>query len=280
MIDFNTRMYKIDEFRETKKDEEEDTITRPASGEKASLIDICLNRSYQLPNGQAVERCFSFNSMLIDFVYELSTDSYPIEKYATNEDLLKKIKQGRSDPPYIIMPAGNFLAETTPADIKQDFETGLIEDISTAEATTWSVFIKNSRNEDIDESFYEVWEEKLQEMVDEFNANSKHVKIYLFSVYGLRLAFREDILADLNMIQVAIILVAVYTVVVLGTFSTIHCRLVVSLMGLVCVGISYASGFGLMYLMGGQTAGVHNLMPFLLIGIGVDDMFVICNAVD
>ena len=27
-------------------------------------------------------------------------------------------------------------------------------------------------------------------------------------------------------------------------------------------------------------AGVHNLMPFLLIGIGVDDMFVICNALD
>ena len=73
---------------------------------------------------------------------------------------------------------------------------------------------------------------------------------------------------------------AVYTIIVLGTFSAIHCRLVVSLIGLVCVGISYASGFGLVYLLGGQTAGVHNLMPFLLLGIGVDDMFVICNALD
>ena len=54
----------------------------------------------------------------------------------------------------------------------------------------------------------------------------------------------------------------------------------VSLIGLVCVGISYASGFGLIFLLGGQTAGVHNLMPFLLLGIGVDDMFVICNALD
>ena len=59
-----------------------------------------------------------------------------------------------------------------------------------------------------------------------------------------------------------------------------HCRLVVSLMGLLSVGLAYASGFGLVYLCGGETAGVHNLMPFLLIGIGVDDMFVICNAVD
>ena len=59
-----------------------------------------------------------------------------------------------------------------------------------------------------------------------------------------------------------------------------HCRLVVSLMGLLSVGLAYASGFGLCYLLGGETAGVHNLMPFLLIGIGVDDMFVICNALD
>ena len=35
-----------------------------------------------------------------------------------------------------------------------------------------------------------------------------------------------------------------------------------------------------MFSLGGETAGVHNLMPFLLIGIGVDDMFVIANAVD
>lgn len=94
------------------------------------------------------------------------------------------------------------------------------------------------------------------------------------------MAFREDIQADLAMIQIAIVLVSLYTILVLGTFSAIHCRCVVSLMGLVCVGISYASGFGLTFFLGGETAGVHNLMPFLLIGIGVDDMFVVCNAID
>lgn len=84
----------------------------------------------------------------------------------------------------------------------------------------------------------------------------------------------------MKLIQVAIILVAVYTIVNLGTFSGMHCRLVVSLMGLVTVGIAYAAGYGFCYYLGGETAGVHGLMPFLLIGIGVDDMFVICNAVD
>lgn len=35
-----------------------------------------------------------------------------------------------------------------------------------------------------------------------------------------------------------------------------------------------------MFLLGGEVSGVHNLLPFLLIGIGVDDMFVIANAID
>ena len=66
----------------------------------------------------------------------------------------------------------------------------------------------------------------------------------------------------------------------LGNFSPLHCRCVVALTGLLCVTLAYTSGFGLMYFLGGQTTGVHQLMPFLLIGIGVDDMFVICNAID
>lgn len=35
-----------------------------------------------------------------------------------------------------------------------------------------------------------------------------------------------------------------------------------------------------MFLLGGEVSGIQNLLPFLLIGIGVDDMFVIANAVD
>lgn len=66
----------------------------------------------------------------------------------------------------------------------------------------------------------------------------------------------------------------------LGTFSGIHCRLVVSLVGLLSVGLAFAAGSGICFYLGGKTAGVHNLLPFLLIGIGVDDMFVICNAID
>lgn len=47
-----------------------------------------------------------------------------------------------------------------------------------------------------------------------------------------------------------------------------------------CVGLSFTSSSGLAYLVGGKSAGIHNLLPFMLIGIGVDDMFVISSAID
>ena len=127
---------------------------------------------------------------------------------------------------------------------------------------------------------YQLMEKAMSDKLADFNKQSKHVRFEMFSIAGLRAAFSEDVRADLALIQLAIMLVAVYTILMLGTFSGIHCRLVVSLMGLVCVGLAYASGSGLLFYLGGETAGVHNLLPFLLIGIGVDDMFVICNAID
>ena len=38
--------------------------------------------------------------------------------------------------------------------------------------------------------------------------------------------------------------------------------------------------FSLAFAFQFKESGVHSLMSFLLIGIGVDDMFVVCNAID
>ena len=73
---------------------------------------------------------------------------------------------------------------------------------------------------------------------------------------------------------------AVYILIFLGNFSAVHNRFKLGALGFMTVILSYSSSYGLLSLCGLKVSGIHNLLPFLLIGIGADDMFVVVNAVD
>ena len=75
-------------------------------------------------------------------------------------------------------------------------------------------------------------------------------------------------------------MVGTYTFIFLGSFSPIHCRSLAAFFALLSVGLAYTASNGLAIYWGGYTAGINQLLPFLLIGIGVDDAFVIASAVD
>ena len=153
-------------------------------------------------------------------------------------------------------------------------------DLTAAKAVVYSYIISQARNPTLEDGFFMGWELNFLKEYRRWVSTNQHANFYLFTREGFRESFVEDINYDFSLVSSAIILVCLYTGFFLGNFSPTHCRCVVALVGLLCVGISYASGFGFMYLCGGRTTGVHQLMPFLLIGIGVDDMFVLCNAID
>lgn len=73
---------------------------------------------------------------------------------------------------------------------------------------------------------------------------------------------------------------SVYCIIFMGSCSPIHFRSAAGGIALLCVALSFASSSGIAYLVGAKSAGIHNLLPFMLIGIGVDDMFVISSAID
>ena len=78
----------------------------------------------------------------------------------------------------------------------------------------------------------------------------------------------------------AIFLIFVYANLVLGSCSPIHLRTASASIGIFCVTLSVLSGYGLAFLLGQKLSQAHNILPFMLIGLGVDDMFVIVNTVD
>ena len=78
----------------------------------------------------------------------------------------------------------------------------------------------------------------------------------------------------------ALMLIFLYSFIVLGNCSSIHMRGVSALVGVSCVGLSIISGYGIAAHFGYMISKMHNMMPFLMLGLGVDDMFVIVNSID
>ena len=57
-------------------------------------------------------------------------------------------------------------------------------------------------------------------------------------------------------------------------------RCVSAIIGISCIGISTAAGYGMAFVAGFKFSDMHGVLPFLILGLGVDDMFVIVNSID
>ena len=51
-------------------------------------------------------------------------------------------------------------------------------------------------------------------------------------------------------------------------------------MGILCTLISIFAGYALATALGFLAADLHHIIPFLIVGVGVDDMFVIVYSID
>ena len=102
----------------------------------------------------------------------------------------------------------------------------------------------------------------------------------MFTSFGLTESFGNDIRSDLVLLQVSLCLVTVYCIVAMGSCSPLHFRSAAAGISLLCVGLAYGASSGFAFLIGFKFGGVHEILPFLLIGIGVDDCFVISSALD
>ena len=90
----------------------------------------------------------------------------------------------------------------------------------------------------------------------------------------------EDLAKDTNLLILVVITVFVYGIMFIGACSPIHYRTLLTVLGLLTVFISVYAGFGLSFMLGYKKESTHEMLYVLLMGVGIDDMFVICNALD
>jgi predicted RND superfamily exporter protein len=90
----------------------------------------------------------------------------------------------------------------------------------------------------------------------------------------------ETIVNDAIMMPIGFFIVFIYVVVMLGKFTCTEQRALLALGGLTCIGLTIGVMYGLCSAMGLFYGPMHNVIPFLLLGIGIDDMFVIMQCYD
>lgn len=124
------------------------------------------------------------------------------------------------------------------------------------------------------------WQESLFSEIAQFNEESDHIYVSAKSTLEWTVSLSAEKVNDKALISVAGILCTAYIFCFLGSWSPIHCRVGMSLVGLFCIALSIDAGKGLCYFLGLHKNDIQDTIPFLMLGIGVDDIFVLCNALD
>ena len=101
-----------------------------------------------------------------------------------------------------------------------------------------------------------------------------------FDGYIWEVSFISKAGSDVGLMFTALVFIYFYSLFVLGSCSPVHMRVLSAVFGLCCVGLSIGSGYGLAFVAGYKFSDMHAVLPFLILGLGVDDMFVIVNTID
>ncbi|XP_060591012.1 patched domain-containing protein 3-like [Ruditapes philippinarum] len=121
-----------------------------------------------------------------------------------------------------------------------------------------------------------VWEKNMIEMA--LSPRPNLLKCYVYATRTFDDEGYGAVNADVSLLTAGFIIVFVFIIMVLGKFNLVENKLYVSLSGILTIGLAILFCYGLAMAFGFIYGPIHSLMPFLLLGIGVDDMFVIVGA--
>lgn len=153
-----------------------------------------------------------------------------------------------------------------------------------AEAISVSYFLEDRsevENGSTVDPINEAWEESV---FLETVKNSAQFPLLLLAYLSSRSfsdEFGGEISGDLLFVQVSYVVAFIFLGATLGSkVCGRGSRWAMSLSALVLIALATVAGFGVASLAGLLYGPVHSVLPFVLLGIGVDDAFVIANAFD
>ena len=125
----------------------------------------------------------------------------------------------------------------------------------------------------------EEFEKQLVEKVNNFDL-PEGTKAFPFTLRSVNDLIGGSLLSDLNTLAAGYVLIFIYVLVNLGKLNSIEQRAWLSVAGIAAVLMGVATSFGLAAHMGVFFSKMNQILPFLMLGVGIDDMFVIMQAFD
>ncbi|XP_055387683.1 patched domain-containing protein 3-like isoform X2 [Condylostylus longicornis] len=122
-----------------------------------------------------------------------------------------------------------------------------------------------------------VWEEAFLQKMKQLKLvlDDVDVKVYYNAEKSFGDISHEALFQDTNKIAIGIVLMTIYVQIVLSKFNWTEIRFGLSGLGLFSVGLAFFSACGICSFFNINYGPVHTSLPFLLMGLGVDDMFVL-----
>eukprot|EP00752_Nemacystus_decipiens_P002680 g2506.t1 len=121
----------------------------------------------------------------------------------------------------------------------------------------------------------EAWE---LEFIDVGQDCVEGLECFVEATRSLSDEFGEAISGDIALITGSYLIIFAYAIINLSSTPLLKSRIVLSLGALVTVGLSIGFSIGLASYLGFFYTPLHTVLPFIMLGLGVDDSFVICNA--
>jgi Niemann-Pick C1 protein len=121
------------------------------------------------------------------------------------------------------------------------------------------------------------WEE---EFIKVGRKERKHLKVYVAASRSQDDELARAIAGDMMPFMAAIAIMTTFTAFFLGPFDLLEGRYVLGACGVYMVLLATYAGFGIAGFCGLPVTSITAFLPFIMLGIGVDDMFIITNAYD
>jgi len=231
-----------------------DLSVEDSEGTKHTLVDLCI-----IKDEGASQPCM-ITSILDLWNYD------------------KETLQNDSDPLATVNNSGKDLQELQQT--VGGIQTNSNGDFTSAKALSIMYFLAN--NDKLVGGSYVDEEAENWEM--EFLDLTRNIKSDLISVYpeatiSMDEEFGGAIQGDIGLMSTGYIIMLVYLALNLGRLrDRVEARIGLSAAGLICIGMSIGASYGLSAGLGFFFTPLHTILPFILLGLGIDDSFVIAGA--